>query len=109
MDESIKEVKQVRLEDEKEYEDSLTISERDYRFKIYDNYFKNTSYHKAMNSLLKNMDQIPKPPKHAVDLMKSMQEISKVSNSLSGKFQTNENITEKVNKKIGFDDKNEIL
>ncbi|WP_289644723.1 PIN-like domain-containing protein [Maribacter aestuarii] len=91
-EESIKEVKQVRLEDEKDYENSIINNERISRYGWIDNYYKNENAYKSMNALARQLDTLPKTPNNIADFVKMTQNIPTVPKSILDFIKMTENI-----------------
>lgn len=105
-EESIKEVKQLRMEDEKDYENYLINNERNSRYSLYNEIYKNENMFNSASDFLKkyNNQHIPDiikltqdMPKSVLDMIKMREIIPKVPQStldmvkMANKFPKNSN------------------
>jgi hypothetical protein len=88
-EESIKEVKQVRLEDEKDYENYLINYKNTSSPSWYDEINKNANYY---NDLTKQFDHFPKTPQYISDLVKWNQNFPTIPKSVLDIIKVTENI-----------------
>lgn len=88
-EESIKEVKEVRLEDEKDYEKNWGFIKTDF---LLDDYYKNKNTYKPMDDLIKYLDHYPKPPSLISDWIKSNQNTPTIPKSVQDMIKMTENI-----------------
>ncbi|MEP3446083.1 MAG: PIN-like domain-containing protein, partial [Flavobacteriaceae bacterium] len=80
-EESINEVKEVRLEDEKNYDNYLINNISNSRNGLFNDYYKNENTYKPVSELVKQYDYLLKTPKYISDIVKLIENVPKVPQS----------------------------
>ena len=91
-EESIKEVKQIRLEDEKDYENTLINNERISRYGWIDDYYKNENTYKSYTTLANQLNTLPKISHSFSDFINLTRNMPTIPKSISDMIKTTENI-----------------